>query len=179
MPLDANDERIRQVFKHISRNQRLDNEKLVTHMRKTFDDQTELVYPLVKKSLGGLKSETEVRHYVQAVQKFISMDLKQIKECYFTILDLNNDRRICETDLFRILTKIESLEMQEAMSDDIVILLLDLQKQRTIQNKDNEIDMFKQKVQVSAEQALLKKSTQTDPKHLIEIGQFLAEVKRH
>jgi len=64
------------------------------------------------------------------------MDAKTCKDTFFNILDMNKDKRICETDLFRfILSCVKSNEMQQIFSDDIIIILKTIEKQRILEGK--------------------------------------------
>ena len=38
--------------------------------------------------------------------KYISMDVNACKETFFSYLDLNKDKKVCETDLFNMIKSI-------------------------------------------------------------------------
>ena len=47
------------------------------------------------------------------------MDLLHTKELLFNILDINKDKRICETDLFQMIKAIKNEKLQKILLGDI------------------------------------------------------------
>ncbi len=42
-----------------------------------------------------------------------------MKDTFFFILDLNKDKKVCETDLFRTFKLIQDEDLQDLMSQDV------------------------------------------------------------
>ena len=48
------------------------------------------------------------------------MSLIESKEILFKLVDINKDKRVCETDLFLCLKSLEGAKMQKYLFDDIM-----------------------------------------------------------
>ena len=57
--------------------------------------------------------------YCKIVEKFISLSLKKIKESFFNLIDLNDDKKICETDIFNLYKFIDTSKTQQSLEKDI------------------------------------------------------------
>jgi len=51
--------------------------------------------------------------------KFLSLSADSCKEILFQMLDINKDKRICETDLFMSIKNLKTVEAQNLMYPDI------------------------------------------------------------
>lgn len=98
--LDHNDAKLKAFFRTLTKNLKIEPEKLMHAIQMEFHEYSEPVFQIIKKAFMNFKHPVDFRNYCSSVSKLISIDIKQIKEMYFTILDLNKDKRICETDLF-------------------------------------------------------------------------------
>lgn len=170
---------LKNFFMSISKNLKLDPDRLMAAMKGVFHNQAEYLFPIVKKALGSFRLETDFRSYCAAVSRFISSDIKAVKDIYFQILDLNKDKRICETDLFKMTLQVQTVEMSEAMTDDVVLLLKVLENKRIQEEKHDEIALLRNRINANANSALLNRRTSTKLDNIKEIGKFLSEVKRH
>jgi len=107
------------------------------------------------------------------------MDIKTIKELYFNILDVNKDRKICETDLFNVLKSIESFEVSNILIDDIVRIFKFFEDQRMQQGKHDDLAMLNDAVKRNSITALTQKKTVGRSDYIEEVKEFLREVKEH
>lgn len=48
------------------------------------------------------------------------MTLPECKEILFKLIDINKDKRVCETDLFLSLKALEGAKLQKYLFDDIM-----------------------------------------------------------
>lgn len=82
----------------------------------------------------------DLRGYCQTVSKFVSMDSVSIKELFFyQVLDQNQDRLVCETDLFNVVAIIQSLEVADLLADDILVCMRAIEKLRSYRGKNDDI----------------------------------------
>ena len=105
--------------------------------------------------------------------------MKQIKEMYFNILDLNKDKRICETDLFNSMQSITTNSVSDLLVDDIVLILKEIDNRRIKEEKTDEIAMVKKKIMNNANYALNNKQLKQKENHIKNVKDFLKEVKVH
>ena len=75
---------------------------------------------VLRKLFGNFKFNTDYKTYFENVQKFVSSDVAACNEILFTFLDINKDRKVCETDLFLSLKTLNSPELLQLLSDDII-----------------------------------------------------------
>lgn len=67
--------------------------------------------------------------YLNLVKSFINMSLVRMKELYFIcFIDINKDMKICETDLFNLMHKLENIPIKESIHQDIKVLLKYIQE---------------------------------------------------
>ena len=122
-----------------------------------FHEYSDPVFQIVKKAFMNFKHPVDFRSYCNNVNKLISIDMKQIKEMYFNILDLNKDKRICETDLFNSMQSITTNSVSDLLVDDIVLILKEIDNRRIKEEKTDEIAMVKKKIMNNANYALNNK----------------------
>ena len=103
IPIDPTHIPLKDFFKSISKNYKVDADKLKAVCKATFSEFGDVIFALFKKALGGMKMSIDLKQYCTYICKFISMDMKGIKEMFMTMLDLNKDKKVCETDLFKTL----------------------------------------------------------------------------
>jgi len=51
------------------------------------------------------------------------MDLNQIKEIFFSLLDIGKDGKICETDMFEAFKSLDTIAAQKILQADLQILM--------------------------------------------------------
>jgi hypothetical protein len=56
---------------------------------------------------------------------------------FFMFTDLNKDKLICETDLFRVIKSLKSNETSQMIIDDLLVVLKMINTERKNQGKDN------------------------------------------
>ena len=54
----------------------------------------------------------DFNYYCKIVENFISLTIEKIKESFFNLIDLNEDKKICETDIFNLYKFINSTKTQ-------------------------------------------------------------------
>lgn len=83
----------------------MDAVKLMAFCKAGLGHVGEHFYPRLKMSLMGSKTDriVDYRAFCTQVDKIVNFEIKVLNEIFFGILDLNKDRRVCETDLFRAL----------------------------------------------------------------------------
>lgn len=69
------------------------------------------------------------------------MDLRNIKEILFNILDFNHDKKVCETDLFNIVKSIKNYDVSGLVMPDIHVILDQIDAERKRQGKTNKYMM--------------------------------------
>ena len=67
----------------------------------------------------------------------MSADIDHCKEMFFMFTDLNKDKLICETDLFRVIKSLKSNETSQMIIDDLLVVLKMINTERKNQGKDN------------------------------------------
>ena len=90
-----------------------------------FHDQAEKVYNLIQRLFLNFKSETfyDFRKYCDVIKKFVSMDIVACKDLYFTFLDINKDKKVCETDIFNVIKSVKNFSMSDIIRPDLMICL--------------------------------------------------------
>ena len=78
------------------------------------------------------------------------MDVQSHKEMLFNHLDINKDKKICETDMFRIIKSIDSDEMNEMFMDDIITILKKMNQLRKENGKDNYVKLVRNRSDINA-----------------------------
>ena len=114
LQLDENCADLKERYGLISKNKKFNEEKFKDDMIQYFGDGGENVigesiYHVIKKYFTHIKASVDYktsddfRQYFIAVLKLMSVDKETINEIFFSILDDNRDRKVCETDLFAIM----------------------------------------------------------------------------
>ena len=91
------------------------------------------------------------------VEKFINFDPDSCKEFLFAIFDLNNDKQLCETDMFNVMKLMQTIEMQAIFIDDIQKVLKKLEFMRKKLGRNDEI-----KIKQDDLNLLLKNAVETN-----------------
>lgn len=98
----------------------LDQNKLKAKVQDEFGELTEYVLPFFRRVFANFRHNIDFKkYYIQYLIKFLSLTPDQCKEILFQILDLNKDKRVCETDLFMSIKNLKTVEAQNIMYSDI------------------------------------------------------------
>lgn len=65
------------------------------------------------------------------------MDINQMKEMFFNLLDIERDGRICETDMFYAFKSVDTIASQQLLQADLQILMKYMNKQRAKMGADD------------------------------------------
>ena len=179
MKLDLNDPGIRKKFKSFSKNIRLNEEKLHAEVKKHFSDQAENVMQVLRKQFGNFKSTIDFRHYFEIVQKFVSSEVSTCNEIFFQFLDVNKDRKVCETDLFLSFKSLSTSRLLELMSDDILICMSNLEKLRIKEGKQDPEKMLKDQIRKKIQAAIEQNKQIGKDNRAGEVKELLKEVVKH
>ena len=104
----------------------------------------------------------------------MSADIDQIKKMFFEFTDLNKDKLICETDLFRVIKSLKSNETSQMVIDDLLLVLKMINVMRKNEGKDNLHQLVQRKSVYNAELALKKAKIESREDHAHEIKMFLS-----
>lgn len=58
------------------------------------------------------------------------MDMVSMRDMFFSMIDLNRDRKVCETDCFNVLRMLTKTGLQKSMFDDVQIIVNHLNAKR-------------------------------------------------
>lgn len=109
----------------------------------------------------------------------MSTGVDHIKELFFNYLDLNKDKRVCETDLFRVLKSIKSFNMSDVIIEDLLSVLRTLERLRRDEGKDDQVALLRAEAHKNSKFALETNGRVERTDHAAEVKQFLREVKGH
>lgn len=121
--LDPNDADLKGFYWLISTKTKLDPAKLYNMVKNHFEDQTDNVFPIIKKAFGNFKVGIAFKEFCIHLTRFISLDFRSCKELFFGYLDLDKDKRVCETDLFKVLKSLTSFKMSDLVVGDLISVL--------------------------------------------------------
>jgi hypothetical protein len=79
---------------------RLDPIKLQEVIKEEFKDLSDRLFDILKKVFNNFKIPIDFDLYCGTIQKFAAISPDTCKDIMFYLLDLNKDKKICETDLF-------------------------------------------------------------------------------
>lgn len=120
------------------------------------------------------------------VQKLLNLDMRGMYELFFAILDQNNDKLVCETDLFNVLKAVKDFEVQEIVFEDIKEVLDFMQKVRMQEGKNDYLKIIETQTRKRMAEAYKKKTTvDTEESHrsvqdfLCQVLHYQQKVKRH
>ena len=121
--------------------------------------------------------------YCGCIQKFISAGVDQLKECFFNYLDQNKDKRVCETDLFKVMKSVQSFEMDDVVGiyllDDVLGVLRALEQLRVEEGKDDQVALLRREAHKNSKVALETRGSVEKIDHAAEVRSFLREIKGH
>lgn len=177
--LDSNDPGIRKRFKQLSKQLRLNEEKLQAEVKKHFSDQAENVMQVLRKQFGNFKTAIDYRHYFEIVQRFVSSEASTCNEIFFHFLDVGKDRKVCETDLFLSLKSLTTFRLLELMSDDIMICMSNLERLRAREGKQDPEQMRREQVRLKIQSAIEQNKKIEKEDRAGEVKEFLREVVHH
>jgi len=60
-----------------------------------------------------------LKKYIEFVKKFLNIEKSGIKDLMFSLMDLNKDKYICETDLYNLRIKVEDKHLAQIIGQDI------------------------------------------------------------
>lgn len=75
---------------------------------------------VLRRIFGNFKSNIDFRNYFEMVLKFVSIDAASCNEIFFGFLDVNKDKRVCETDLFLSLKSLNTPRLLDLLTTDIL-----------------------------------------------------------
>jgi hypothetical protein len=93
--------------------------KLNEVIKEEFKDLSDHLIELLKKVFAGYKVPVDFNVYCEVIMRFIAIDEFMCKEILFNILDINRDKKLCETDLFNAIYIIETTHIYGIIRDDI------------------------------------------------------------
>ena len=65
----------------------------------------------------------------------MSIDFKACKELFFNYVDMNKDKLVCETDLFKLMKSMIDFRMSDIIIDDLLLVLKKLERVRIEEGK--------------------------------------------
>jgi hypothetical protein len=133
----------------------------------------------VKKIFGNLRCSINYEDYCNYLIKFFNMDRAQCKELFLPVLDMNKDKLICETDMFRVLKSLTSMEMLDLIEEDFVAVIKAISFQRVAQSKHNNTAIIRNESSKNALKALKDKKLVEKINYNYEIKLFLKEIGDH
>jgi Ca2+-binding EF-hand superfamily protein len=96
-------------FKSLSnRSNKLDQSKLKAKVDSEFGEIAPQIWPLMRRVFANFRHNIDFKkYYIQYLVKFLTLSPESCKEILFNLLDINKDKRICETDLFMSIKNIQ------------------------------------------------------------------------
>ena len=113
------------------------------------------------------------------ITKFISIDFKECKDLFFNYLDMNRDKLVCETDLFKLMKSMKDFTMSDIIIDDLMLVLKKIEQVRVKEGKHDQIAIIKKTTHQKLAYAAKNKSTVDKENHVAEVKNFLREVKEY
>jgi Ca2+-binding EF-hand superfamily protein len=90
--------------------------------KKDFGDLSDKFWPIIKKIFANFRHTCTFEEYYKIVHNLVSIDQKGMFKMLFNVLDINQDKIICEKDLFDSMALTKSKYGQNLISDDLAIL---------------------------------------------------------
>jgi len=98
--VDKGNIKLKAFFYTVQNKTKLDPERLFAKCKVHFEEQNDLVFPIIKRVFGGFRQSITYKEYCQYISKFINIDFAACKELFFHYVDFNKDNQVSETDLF-------------------------------------------------------------------------------
>ena len=80
-----------------------------------------------------------------------------MKEAFFNVIDLNKDKQICETDVFKSIYMIKTFSNAVILLDDLIIIMKFIKELRVKEHKEDMIELKKRQISDNTEYALTNK----------------------
>tara|TARA_B110000285_G_C14989843_1_gene545737 strand:+ start:72 stop:650 length:579 start_codon:yes stop_codon:yes gene_type:complete len=108
--LDNDHPDLKAFYWKISTKTKVDQDKLMHELKKVFKEQADVIWPMIRKIFGHFNHPITFHDYCFHITKYLSSEIDPCKEAFFSFADLNKDKLICETDLFRVIKSLKSDE---------------------------------------------------------------------
>ena len=92
---------------------------------------------VLNRIFGNFERNVDYKQYFECVQRFVSNDVVTCNEILFKFLDVNKDNKVCETDLFSSLKTLNTPQLLDFMSDDILVCMNLLEEIRFREGKSD------------------------------------------
>ena len=171
--LDFDHPDLKAFYWKISTKTKVDQDKLMHELKKVFKEQAEVIWPMIRKIFGHFKHPITFHDFCHHITKFISSEIDPCKEAFFSFVDLNKDKLVCETDLFRVIKSLKSDETSQMMIDDLMLVLKMINSERKYQGKEDKNKLYQRKSVFIAEEALKHSKLQCKVDYGQEIKDFL------
>ena len=99
--------------------------------------EAKILLHLKRRVFNSFQKNIDHRQYCDLIQKYVSIDLAQIKEVFFSFLDVGKDGKICETDMFEAFKSLDTIASQKLLQADLQILMKHMNKLRAKTGWDN------------------------------------------
>jgi len=67
-----------------------------------------------------VNKDANFRVFTELVRSLLNSPVNKSKEEFFNILDLNNDKKVCERDMFQMILLIEDKKLESMMNADLL-----------------------------------------------------------
>lgn len=84
---------------------------------------------------GNFKQAVSFKEYCYFLTKFVSIDFKTCKELFFNYVDMNKDKLVCETDLFKLMKSLSDYRMSDIIINDLLLVLKKIEHVRIEEGK--------------------------------------------
>jgi hypothetical protein len=127
---DHHDPDLKAFYWNISNKTKVDQVRFKEEFKKHFKDQADALWPFIRRIFGHFKHPVTFHDYIFHLTKFLSFDIETCKEIFFIHCDLNKDKQICETDLFRVIKSLKSHETNQMIINDLMLVMKTISKER-------------------------------------------------
>ena len=85
----------------LNKQQKIDGMKFHSFLKRELGDYfADKLFPSIKKHFVGFRHPMTFEEFQKFISVFVNMDLEKTYRLFFNILDQNQDKFICDTDMF-------------------------------------------------------------------------------
>ena len=78
-----------------------------------------MVYKAFKKAFINFHNPIDFNLFCECIEKLLNCSYEFYKKMYFKLLDTNNDDKICDSDLFRLMMLMKDNKIFELLKTDL------------------------------------------------------------
>ncbi|CDW80748.1 UNKNOWN [Stylonychia lemnae] len=139
--LDKNSESFKNAYKffHNQQDREFDRKKFKQCLIQDYGLFGLNHYKRMKKNQVRLLISHDIHNYHDSAEKVMNCNKEFFQRMFFSMLDMNQDGKLCDVDLFKCLQELNNEKLMILLNDDIQKVLQQLSKKRESQGKSDSV----------------------------------------